>query len=60
MSELEDQCQTIPLAVPDVWLEAGASSQVLEPFFSFLPQGLGLYLLPKLGCCHCHCLGLSA
>ena len=28
-----------------------------DPFFFFLPRGLGL--LPDLGCCHCRCLDLS-
>ena len=44
------------MAVPDVWHEAEASSQVLELFFLFLSWGLSLGLLHSLGYCHCHYL----
>ena len=55
------QCwDVLALAVPDIWLEAWASSQALEPCFSFLPQVLDFDLLPNLGCWHCRCLRLSA
>ena len=43
--------QHVSVVVPDVWLEARASSQALEPFFPFLSRGMGLGLLPDLGCC---------
>ena len=60
MSGLAGQHQYLLVEVTDIWLEAVASSQALEPFFPFLSQSLALGLLSNLGCYHCCCLGLPA